>query len=664
MAIMKRTPPPDFKEHGVDKSYSEIFRLICQNARIRIREGRFVYFLDDTYVYDSTKGYRFENLTPDYRKITGYGLRELKYALKSETGAVPELQHGAETEEKSGLKYDPAKRDEKFCADYNCVLESMILLSDRIRAALEGQSGRNEAAAWFRRMADRPAEGFAEAVQRLLFVNQIFWQTDHRLTGLGAWDSILYPYYRRDQERGVLTREEALDMIKDACRALHEDYAYKSNVLMGDTGQIFVLGKSDTEGHYLCNELTYLILEALMELALPEPKCVLRVNRETPRELLGLALDSIASGTGSPILANDDVIIPALVEHGIEEKDACSYTTSACWEPLIGGKSTSLNNMAVLNYLKAFDDMVRRCDVGNIRTFTELVETYKTFLCRDVRAVMRILDQPRFQYDPLLSVFTEGCFESRKDVSHGGAKYHDAGFTSVGMGNLIDTLYAVRELVFEKQELTMYDVRRMLILDFESDEDRYRQLKARTSAYGMDDAETIRLTNDITECVSREIAGHRTYLGGRLKTGLSGSAYVDAAKGFGASFDGRRAGQPFTLHISNEDADGYTGLINFSAQLHYGQGRFNGNVADLMVSPYLIRQSREKFISFLEAGIRRGFFELQMNAVDAQTLINAKAKPDQYPNLIVRVWGFSAYFRDLPEEYKDTLIWRALKRTG
>ena len=194
-----------------------------------------------------------------------------------------------------------------------------------------------------KRLKDCPAEHFEEAIQRMLFVNQMFWQTDHRLTGLGAWDTYLYPFYEKDLAEGYLDREGVREILRDLYRTLHDYYEYKSNILMGDTGQIFVLGKSDLEGNYLCNDLTYLFIEAMKDVQLSDPKCLLRVNKNTPRDLIELALESIATGLGAPLLANDDVIIPELIEFGIEPTDACEYTTSACWEPLIGGKSSSLS---------------------------------------------------------------------------------------------------------------------------------------------------------------------------------------------------------------------------------------------------------------------------------------------------------------------------------
>ena len=342
MPVVERNISIDFKENGIDRTYDEEFSLICKNIEIIIKPRRFIYFIDEKYVMDTTKGWRYENLTPAYEKILVSGL--------------------------DGMRYEDEQS--KFHTSYNSVIYHMMLLADRIIQQLsECDYDVTQQRCWFENLKNRPAQGFEEAIQRMLFVNQMFWQTDHRLTGLGAWDSILAPYYERDIELGILTKEKALHIIKDLYIILHDNYEFKSNVLMGDTGQIFVLGKSDLGGNYIYNDLTLLFIEAMKELQFPEPKCLLRVNNKTPREVIELALDAIATGIGAPLLANDDVIIPKLIEFGIMPEDACAYTTSACWEPLIGGKSASLNNQMVLNYVRALDNLLKREDLKKIHTF-------------------------------------------------------------------------------------------------------------------------------------------------------------------------------------------------------------------------------------------------------------------------------------------------------
>lgn len=628
-----RIIPKEFKKNGVDNCYEKNFRMICENIKFEINEGMFVYFIDSNYVLDTSVGMRYENLTPNYERILNSGLKELKY---------------------------PACTN-KFCEDYNSVIDSMCILASRVVSSITEKDNEDIRADWFRDIVDKKASSFCEAIQRMLFLNQLLWQTDHRLTGLGAWDTILYPYYKNDLENGNLSKNDVLNILKEVYKALHNDYEYKSNVLMGDTGQIFVIGRSTLSGDYICNELTYLFIEAMKELHLPEPKCLLRVNKNTPKDLLELSLKSISTGIGAPLFANDDVIVPRLIEFGIKPEDALLYTTSACWEPLIGGKSSSLNNRTVLNFLKAFDNMMSREKLDSITSFEDLIDRYLLYLKGNLKAIKRVLTPHRFEYDPLLSIFIDGCYERKCDISQNGAEYHNVGITSVAMGNLIDSLFNIRDLVFEKRDLSLVDIRKILINNYEGEEELKNRLMDIPSRYGSDNPEVIDLVKKIMDCVSSEMGMFSDYQGGRLKVGLSGSAYMDVGRGFGASFDGRSAGEPFTVHISNEDNNGFTEIINFSSDLEYGHALFNGNVVDLMVSPSFIKDNWDKFVLFIQNSIKRGFFEMQMNVVSSADLIAAKKNPEKYPNLIVRVWGFSSYFNDLPEEYKDLLIQRALK---
>lgn len=628
-----RIIPGEFKKNGIDLDYDDVFSLICKNIKVNIGADRFVYFIDEDYIMDTTKGYRYENLTPAYDKIIEHGLKELKYDSENE----------------------------KFSISYNNVCEGLCTLALRIVEELTKLNNNDERIDWFRGIIDRPAEHFSEGIQRMLFVNQMFWQTDHRLVGLGAWDSFLNRLYIKDIDDGIITEEDALAMIRDLFRILHKNYSFKSNVLMGDTGQIFVLGRTTIDGEYMCNELTYLFIKASKEVHQPDPKCLLRVNKNTPDDLIRLSLETIATGIGAPLFANDDVIIPCLKEFGVGAEDASCYATSACWEPLIGGKSASNNNRTVLNYCKALDNLIKRSNLDKITSYDELLNEYVRYLRFNLRAVKRVIKQHRFQYNPLLSVFMYGCFETCQDVSWGGAKYLNTGITSVGMGNLIDSLLNIKKMVFEEHRYSLTDVKQIILADYIGYDDVLEELKKNGSMYGKDNDEVINLVTRFTSVVAKEIEDFDTYLGEKMKVGLSGSAYLDAGRVFGATFDGRKAGEPFIVHISNEDNDGFTEIVNFASRLNYNNGLFNGNVLDYMVSPDFIMNNVDKFVEFIKGSILSGFFEMQMNVVSSRQMIEARKNPDAFPNLIVRVWGFSSYFNDLPEEYKDVLIKRAKK---
>ena len=146
--------------------------------------------------------------------------------------------------------------------------------------------------------------------------------------------------------------------------------------------------------------------------------------------------------------------------------------------------------------------------------------------------------------------------------------------------------------------------------------------------------------------------------------GFSSPNYIEDSRNSEASLDGRKRGESFSVHISSDKPLAYTELLNFASRLDYNENRYNGNVVDFIVSKDFIENNFDKFVDFLILSQKTGFFEMQMNVTSSNILIEARKNPKKFPNLIVRVWGFSAYFNDLPEEYKDLLISRALKSEG
>lgn len=633
---LKENQPEFYKLQRIG-SYNEVFDAICSLIEIPQKEGRFLHFIDYRYLFDTTRGYRFENLTPDFGMIVKKGLQELKYPEKDVTN--------------------------DFCADYNKTIDSMMHLCERIAAARKA-SGDAVYEGVFLNMKDKPARGFEEALQRILFINQLFWQMGHRLVGLGHLDCILWDNYQKDMQDGKITRAEALELLCDFMKALHQYYWLKSNVLMGDTGQIIILGTRNMDGSYYCNELTELFIEALMEIQLPDPKLLLRVSKDMPEEMMKLSLRCMQTGVGSPILSNDDVIIPKLIAYGVDKEDAYYYGTSACWEPLIPGKSISPNNIDYLSYPKVLKRVWNHENVLEITEFNQWMECFYQELKIELSELKKKISDYRLQYNPLLSVFTKDCYARKADVSTGGGRYHNFGITTVGLSNTINALLNLKEMVFEKHRLSLKEVADILQNDYQGWDKLLNRLKDSKLKYGMDEEEVLSLTNEILRVSTDEIKEYRNYLGGGLKLGVSAPSYIDAAKDFPATFDGRRAGEAFGVHISSDCRNGYTELINFAAALDYGENRFNGNVVDFMISPHFIEQNFEKMTALLMAGIEVGFFQLQMNVIGSDTLIDAKKNPDKYPNLIVRVWGFSAYFRELPKEYQDVLISRALENEG
>lgn len=611
---------------------------------IDIPKDGFIFFLDE-FKNLSEDGHIIDNISVDYSRI-------LKYSITD---------------------YKELNLNSDYFNDYNKSQTDMLggieLFIRKITKELEKsqRDDKEKYIQFFENIIDKSAEHFEEALQRILFFNQLLWQTGHGLNGLGRLDKILGDYYKNDLKNGMITKDESYGLIKSFLKSLHSYYWYKSAALMGDTGQVIILGGKEPDGTYFKNDLTYLFIEAIRELQLPDPKALLRISKNTPRDLTELALLTINTGCGSPLLSNDDIVIDRMIEFGYDNADAHNYVVSACWEPSAVGKGFEQNNINFISFLKPLNKIFDNNSdefIRGINDFDTLFEIYKNSLKEEADNLINVLDAIEWNEDPLLSMFIDDCNQKQLDISKGGAKYNHYGITTVSLANTVNSLYNIKDLVFDNNKIGLLELNEIRKDNFKDNDNLLNLLKNNPKHFGCDDEEIINLTNEIICHLEDCFNGYTNRLGGKIKFGLSAPSYISAGQEISASFDGRRNGEAFSTHISSDSNEDYTEIMRFASKIDYDGNKFNGNVLDLMASPNFITDNFEKFTDFLEISTNLGYFQMQMNVVDSKTLIEAKENPELHPNLIVRVWGFSAYFNDLPLEYKDLLIDRALRNEG
>lgn len=612
-------------------------RKLFEKIKIKTGETKFIYDIDilkTLNVENST----IENTTIDYEICLDKSLEDMK-------------------KENDNMKEGDYKQSQKQ------LLLGIEELIDKEITIIKKAGKEEKYIQYFNNIKNKKAQGFEEALQRILFYNQMLWQTGHPLNGLGRLDKILEKYYEKDLKENKITKQDAGELINEFLKTLHQKYWYKSNSLLGDTGQVIILGGKEPDGKYFCNDLTYMFIEEVEKLQLPDPKVLLRVDKNVPRKLMETSVKCIKTGIGCPLFSNDEVVIPKLIEFGFEKNDAHNYVTAACWEPLITGKSFDQNNMKSIVFLKPFTDMLNTEELEKIQNLEQLMEKYKKYLEKYINEFFKQLDERKYEKDPLMSLFIPNCNKTEKDVTEGGAIYNNYGATSVSLANTVNSIINIDKFVFQDKKYTLKELNEIRKNNFENNENV--QLKDQGIRYGKDDEKVLEITNTITNWVNELLKNKINRIGGKLKFGLSAPSYIDESKDFEASLDGRKQGDAFIVHISSDiTSNPYTELIQFASKIDYSGNRFNGNVIDFMVTPSFMENNFEKFTDFLILSIDVGFFQMQMNVVSSGTLIKAKEHPEDFPNLIVRVWGFSAYFNDLPEEYKNVLIERALKNEG
>lgn len=614
------------RERGRDseKKINQIERLLDNVSIDTNLIYGFFYSIDEKVsIYNS--GTVIDNMPCDYSFLISYSLKDMK-------------KMGCEKAIHENTKY-------------LAIIENYIT---KVSSLLK-KDGKENVAILIENMIDKPATSLRDALQRILFWNQILWQTNHRLVGLGRLDKTLDQYKIEDDSETVM---------RNFLMAIHSHYLYKSAAMLGDTGQVIVLGGNEKNNEYFCNQYTFLILKVLMELKLPDPKVVLRVSNKIPEDLLKIAIESINSGIGSPLLSNDEVVIPSMQEFGYDIDDSFDYSVSACWEPLPSKDSLEQNNLITLNLGKVLSDVIEDDSIYSIKSLEEFLNLFREKLLGSVKDTLRYANSIIWNNDPLMTLCSESCRESGLTITEGGTKNKNYGFLTVGMSSVVNTMINLQHYVFHIKKYTVVELINAVRSDFKDCKYLVDELKDNKQKFGSDSKVAINYTNTIIDQIYNLISEYRNIYGGKIKFGLSSPAYIMCGKNVRATLDGRKNGAPFATHISNESNESITELILFAGKLDYFKYSLNGNVADIMLQPSIINENKDKFLIFVKSAIKAGFFQMQFNVLDSNQLIEAKKHPEKYPNLIVRVWGFSAYFNDLTDEYKDLLINRALKNEG
>jgi len=635
-----------------------LFRKTCEKMRIFISpNNKFIYDIDFFIlpIYSLPKKDKnfsiIGNLTINYSKIIEKGVISIEEEIKNKIN-----------------KKEVTQSQKVFLYSLLEVCNGIKILRNRYLKKLANSKWKNnqnitEIQKILERVPLYPASNFKEALQCFLFVNSLLWTNDYPLIGLGRLDQILYPYLKYDLENGNITEKEALNLLKEFFIKIHEGYKYKSNTLIGDTGQVIILGGKNIDDSDASNKLTFMIIDVLQELKFPDIKIILRIYSKTSNELWNKALECLLSGIQYPLFSNDEVIIPALMKFGYLKEDAFNYGTSACWEPFIPGKSLDQNNLLNLNLLKPFNETVAQIVQQKeiIKNFNDFLNLYNKNLKVYIKKEIKELNKINFEPSPFLSLLIDDCLENLKDISEGGAKYNNYGILSVGLGNTVNALFNIERIVFEEKRYSFDELFRVIENNFYNSEILLENLRNKGLKFCMDDEKVIYLVNNIIEIIFQTLKNLKNKFGERFKFGLSSPSFVSMGEDCPASLDGRKYGNPLGTNISPisfSPSLSYTEIANFASQINYEEA-FNGAVLDLILERNFVDQNREKFINFLITFFNFGGMQCHLNILNYNILMKAKENPDLFPDLIVRVWGFCAYFKDLPEEYQNLVVERA-----
>lgn len=521
-------------------------------------------------------------------------------------------------------------------------------------------------------------ETFYEALQLLTLANEMMYcENIPSGISLGRIDYYLYPFYRRDVDAGRLNYEEAGELIEAfwlKCSCQKKAY------------QNMTLGGCNSDGQCSVNDLTYLCLESAANLRVDQPSVNFRWTDDMPEEAWQAVLALIRTGMGFPALLYDPCCMKAQTKNGVSKDDVWNYGFVGCVEMAIPGKENAMTELARLNLPKLLDlllhqgkdtcsdktfQMKNQKKFAEFKTYEELEQVYLDELEYWVRKIIRNLNRIEHLYAekyplPYLSVLTEDCIGSRKDVMAGGARYTGVGFNLGGIGTAVDALAAIRDVVYDKNMVTLEACMEILDDDFEDSEQIQRYLSARAPKYGNDQSrewDVDQIAFRLEKRVSDTLKEYRNYWGGPYRLGLY-TVEDHAIMGMhtGATADGRKSGESLSNSSGasqGKDTHGPTALINSVTNFPMEEAG-NGMVLDVKFTPSLLEEETGKraLRSLIGTYFHKGGMEMQISVVSGETLRAAQEHPENYADLIVRVSGFSAYFCSLRKATQDEIIKR------
>lgn len=520
------------------------------------------------------------------------------------------------------------------------------------------KTGNTELATALSKIPHSGAETFYEACVflklSLFFLRAT--RTDH--VTLGRFDQYMYPFYLHDKKNGI-DDETIFETIEEFFISLNFDADLYPGVQMGDNGQSMVLGGYDADGKSMYNELSKMCLDASLELSLIDPKINLRVNKNTPFELFESATYLTKKGLGFPQYCNDDIVVDGLVKLGYAKEDALDYVVAACWEFIIPGKGADVPNLNSFCFPAVINEVITK-ELDNCDTFEELLERVRAAIATNCEKIRNChLGKPLPRH-PFASVYFDGCIEKLQDVFCGGTKYNNYGCHGTGIANAADALAAVKKVIYDDKSMSKEVLLNALKADFNGYAEERNMLKA-CPKMGNNDDYVDSLATYIMRAFSDNMNGKPNGIGGIWRAG-TGSAQCYLRDTDCTTADGRKSGTPYSSSFSpslDVKTDGLLSVLQSFTKFDLTD-IINGGPLTIEIHDTVLRNDVgiKKVAMLVQKYIELGGHQLQLNSVNRDRLIDAQRHPEKYPNLIVRVWGWSGYFNELDKSFQDHIIRR------
>ena len=537
-----------------------------------------------------------------------------------------------------------------------------------------------------------PARTFHEALQSLyIYQICIFMEQNAASYNPGRMDQYLYPYYKADLEKGTLTEEKAQELldclwIKFSEPCLFQDAVTAEFAAGYPMFQNVCVGGVTTAGLDAVNDLSYLILQATMDVKLYQPSLSVRYSMaKNPNKFLRKVVELIRLGTGFPAFHNDDIGIRMVMNKGIPLREAFDWNPCGCVETNLEGRLRHYTALADINlggtielvmtngvnrkYGKKIS--VETGDPAAFKSYEEFKEAVKEQLRYEVRAVVKgshVIDNVCMdRIVPALSLSFRDCIENCSDYAWGGAKYNTGnGIIMIGVADLINSMAAIRHLVYEEKSVTMEQMVKALDADFVGYED-IQKLCQEAPKYGNDNEMVDDIAGEMFTFIADEIESYKSKFGTMTPGILPVSGNTPFGLEVGALPYGRNAWKPLADGVSpngGTDMNGPGAVLKSVS--HLPHDRFvQGTLLNMKVEPEMLNSENGimQMMALLKSMCSLGVFHVQFNVINRETLLAAQERPEDYRGLLVRVAGYTAYFTELGRDVQDEIIGRTEQKS-
>ena len=554
----------------------------------------------------------------------------------------------------AGQRSAHKQEDREFYDVMDIMLDAVITYIERCSQAAEG-----ELAKVFSHIAHKPPETFHQALQLVWIMHML-----NNVDSFGRFDSYLKPFFEKSNP------DSAYELIVDCFLKIEQVGAIQN----------LCIGGVDKDGSDNFSELTRLIIKAARELGYKGPNLCLLTTPTMPDTIWDEALACIASGIGLPALYNNGIFIDTLIRSGYPLQDARGYSLAGCSQLMIPGQCNFMNDIGMFNAMKVGEiamydgyDPGTGAQVG-IRTgddFVNFEDLYDAFIKQlDYFISIEVsLHNSDIRYRAakegyvLRTLFVQNCLENAIYIMDGGARYNNVELEIIGITNLADHLYAIKQLVFEEKRATYAQIKNALKNNWVGYEDLRAMFRAAPKfGNGHDGVDEIRA--NLTEHIYKAFNDSKGALGGVYIPGeVIFVAHEWNGRATGATADGRKAGDVLADSAGASqgyDVNGPTALMQSVLKLPVKDYMLTSVVLNLRFLPSTIKSKRsaERIRRLFEGFFIQGGMQLQINVCDADTLRAAQVDPESYGSLIVRVGGYSDYFVRLSKVLQDEIIER------